>query len=209
MIDPDNLQAGQVQRKLQLKEFVLIKNEKNNYELWQHDISLIGQINTEGTEITLNGWAACNHRFTAYRTHSKATGQNRSHSFNTLENGSLLDLLQVAIEIGAKHGLMSVKGVFYEHKAIRQETITAICDLWSDGIIQRFYLDFTVFWSGDNYQLHHCSLCCKHFENESKAAINIWNEIEQIFQSFELLFGDTPIVTDQGANTQADPMKSW
>ena len=33
-----------------------------------------------------------------------------------------------------------------------------------------------------------------------KTAINIWNEIEQIFQSFGLSFGDTPIVTDRAAN---------
>lgn len=37
MINPDNLQAGQIQRKLQSKEFILIKNEKNNHELWNHD----------------------------------------------------------------------------------------------------------------------------------------------------------------------------
>ena len=48
MINSDHLQAGQIQRKLQSKQFILIKNEKNNHELWNHDISLICQINTEG-----------------------------------------------------------------------------------------------------------------------------------------------------------------
>jgi len=48
MINSDHLQAGQIQRKLQSKQFILIKNKKNNHELWNHDISLIGQINTEG-----------------------------------------------------------------------------------------------------------------------------------------------------------------
>ena len=46
-------------------------------------------------------------------------------------------------------------------------------------------------------------LRCKHFPNETKTAINIWNEIEQIFQSFGVSFGDTPIVNDQGANIVA------
>jgi hypothetical protein len=33
MIAPDNLQAGQIQRKLQSKQFILIKKEKANHEL--------------------------------------------------------------------------------------------------------------------------------------------------------------------------------
>ena len=41
MIDPDNVQAGQIQRKLQSKQFILIKKEKANHELWNNDISLI------------------------------------------------------------------------------------------------------------------------------------------------------------------------
>ena len=146
-----------------------------------------------------------------------------SHSFNSLENGSLLHLLQVRIEIGAKHGLVNIKDIFYGRKTIRQEAINkfelfvssvrslldepvkrhcvaAACDLSSDDIIKRSYLDFTVFWIDDNYQCHRYLLRYKHFRNEMKTAINIWNEIEQIFQSFGLSFGDTPIVTDQGAN---------
>ena len=242
MINPDNLQAIQIQRKLQLKEFVLIKNEKNNHGLWNQDISLVGRINTVGAQEIFDGWAACNHCFTAYRTHSKTTAeQNRknyglrlfhahlkecrakqnkvinniqssisiasssktitqpsisqftynknqlndnlavklndaefkfvtaaSHSFNSLENGSLFDLLQVGIEIGAKHGLVDIKGIFCNRKTVRQEAINkfelfvssvrslldeavkrhciaAACDLWSDDIIKRSYLDFTVF----------------------------------------------------------------
>ncbi|CAF4517092.1 unnamed protein product [Rotaria sp. Silwood1] len=300
MINPDNLQAGQIQRKLQSKDFILIQNGKNNHGLWNHDISLIGQINAEGAQEIFDGWAACNHCFTAYRTHSKTnTEQNRknyglrpfhahlkeckakqnkvvnniqssfstassskastqpsisqfaynknllnenlaaklkdaelkfvvtgSHSFNTLENGGLLDLLQVGIEIGAKNGLVNVRDIFYGRKTIRQEAINkfelfvssirclldepvkrhciaATCDLGSNDIVKRSYLDFTVFMSDDNYQLHHCLLRCKHFPNETKTAINIWNEIKQIFQSFGLSFGDTPIVTDQGANMVA------
>lgn len=300
MINPDNLQAGQIQRKLQLKEFILIDNEKANHELWNDDIFLVGRTNTEGAQEIFDGWAACKHCFTAYRTHSKTNAkQNRknyglrpfhahlkeckvkrnkvinniqssistasssttitqpsisqfaynknqlnenladklkdaelkfvtagSHSFNTLENGGLLDLLQVGIEIGAKQGMVNVKDIFYGRKTIRQEAfnkfelfvssirslldepvkrhcVAATCDLWSDDIVKRSYLDFTVFWTDDNYQLHHCLLRCKHFSNETKTAINIWNEIEQIFQSFGLSFGDTPIVTDQGANIVA------
>ena len=284
MINPENLQIGQIQQKLQSKEFVLIENEKNNHELRNQDISLVGRINTEGSQEIFDGWAACNHCFTVCRTHSKTTAdqhhknygfrpfhvhlkeckvkQNKvinniqssissasssktitqplisqftcnknqlndnlavklrdaelkfvtvgSHSFNSLENGDLLDPLQVGIEIGAKHELVNIKNIFDGCKTIRQEAINkfelfvssvrslsdepakrhcaaAICDLWSDDIIKRSYLDFTIFWPDDNYQLHHCLLLCKHFPNEMKTAINIWNEIEQIFQSLGLL----------------------
>ena len=82
MINPDNLQDGQIQRKLrQSKEFILIKNGKNNHELWNQDISLIGQINAEGTQQVFDGWAACNHCFNAYRTHSKTTNEENRKSY--------------------------------------------------------------------------------------------------------------------------------
>ena len=120
-----------------------------------------------------------------------------SHSFNSLENSSLLALLQVGIEIRAKNGLVNVSDIFfYVRKTIRQEAINkfelfvlsirslldelvkrhcvaATCDLWSNDIVKRSYLDFTVFWSDYNYQLYHCLLHCKYFPNEIKMAINI------------------------------------
>ena len=84
MINPDNLQAGQIQQKLQSKEFILIKNGKNNHELWNQDISLIGQMNVEGTQQVFDGWAACNHCFTAYRTHSKTNRPDFCRIFASL-----------------------------------------------------------------------------------------------------------------------------
>ena len=91
-----------------------------------------------------------------------------SHSFNSLENGGLLDLLQVGIEIRAEHGLVNIKHIFYGRKTILQEAINKFelfvssvcslldepvkrycvataCDLSSDDIIKRSYLDLTVF----------------------------------------------------------------
>ena len=44
---------------------------------------------------------------------------------------------------------------------------------------------------------------CKHFEEQSKTAINLWSEIESIFNEFDLIIGDTPITTDEGANIKA------
>ena len=149
-----------------------------------------------------------------------------AHSFNLLENGGIIDLVQTAIEIGSQIGNVDVSEVFYGRKTIRSEAfskfdafrtyvralldepikqhcVAATCDLWSDDLVKRSYLDFTVFWIDEKNQLQHCLLRCKHFEEESKTAMNIWTEIREIFESFHLSFGDTPVVTDQGANMVA------
>ncbi|CAM4779841.1 unnamed protein product [Rotaria magnacalcarata] len=149
-----------------------------------------------------------------------------SHSFNALENGGVLDLVQTAIDIGAQVGKLNVRDIFYGRKTIRGEAISkfnhfsttirqildepiknhcvaATCDMWTDDYMKRSYLDFTVFWTNDKYKLSHCLLRCKHFPEDSKTGINIWQEIKSIFESFNLSFGDTPIVTDQGSNMVA------
>ncbi|CAF1305811.1 unnamed protein product [Rotaria sordida] len=146
-----------------------------------------------------------------------------SHSFNALENDGVLELAQTAINIGATMGMVNIRDIFYGRKTIRNEAITkfnhfsntirqvldepiknhcvaATCDMWTDDYIKRCYIDFTVFWTHDNFKLSHCLLRCKHFSEDSKTGINIWQEIKSIFESFNLSFGDTPIVTDQGSN---------
>ncbi len=75
--------------------------------------------------------------------------------------------------------------------------------MWTDDYIKRSYLDFSVFWATDEYKISHCSLRCKHYSEDSKTGLNIWQEIKSIFESFNLSFGDTPIVTDQGSNMVA------
>ncbi len=42
-----------------------------------------------------------------------------SHSFNTLENGGLLDLFQLNIEIGAKNVLINIRDIFDGREIIR------------------------------------------------------------------------------------------
>ena len=86
---------------------------------------------------------------------------------------------------------------------IKNHCVAATCDLWSDDHIKRSYLDFTVFWSTDDHELHHGLLRCKYFPEDCKTGINIWLEIKSIFESFKLSFGDTPVVTDQGSNMVA------
>ena len=293
MLDPDNLTAGQVQRSLETKEFSLTKNTKANHEVWETDFSLIGVKGTDEGEVSkiLQGWAACNHCMTVYRTHSKkdrdgirknyglhslhvhrkeckkklvakkATGwvkkiqtkipafafnKNKlnerlagklkdaelkfvvagAHSFQSLENEGFVELFQTAIDIGSQVGKVSARDILYGRKSVRQEAmqkfhsfvqvvrlkldipikthcVAATCDMWADDFIKRSYLDFTVFWISNDFELNHSLLRCKYFSENNKTAVNIWREIEEIFASFDLSCDDTPIVTDQGANMVA------
>lgn len=82
---------------------------------------------------------------------------------------------------------------------IKQHCIAATTDLWTDDFLKRSYLDFTVFFVNDAYELKHSLSRCKHFD-VAKTGINIWHEIEQFFGSFNLSFGDTPVTTGQGSN---------
>ncbi|CAF3323163.1 unnamed protein product [Rotaria sp. Silwood2] len=145
-----------------------------------------------------------------------------SHSFKSLENDGTLKLVQTAIEIGADIGLVDVHDIFYGRQTIREETlskfhqytdqvcslleesikqhcVTATTDLRTDDLMKRTYLDFTIFFVNDIYELNHTLLRCKHFQEE-KSGINIWYQIEEIFKSFNLSFGDTLVTTDQAPN---------
>ena len=58
MIDPDNLKCSQIEAKLKLKQFTLIKNIKGNCEKWLNDISLVGRINENDAKEIFEGYAA-------------------------------------------------------------------------------------------------------------------------------------------------------
>ena len=149
-----------------------------------------------------------------------------SHSFNALENDGVLYLVQTAIDIGAQMGRVNVRDVFYGRKTIRIEAmakfknfsttirqvideptknhcVAATCDMWTDDNLKRCYLEFSVFWTNDKFKLSHRLLRYKHLPEASKKNMNIWQEVKSIFESFNLSFGDTPIVTDQGSNMVA------
>ncbi|CAF1449280.1 unnamed protein product [Adineta ricciae] len=148
------------------------------------------------------------------------------HSFKSVEHSGLQTLAQTCIDIGARCGKVDVRDIWYGRKSIRDEcdkkfnmyknqilkeiqkyaierTLSATTDLWRDDAVGRYYLDFTVFWIDDSWRQHHALLRCKHFEEQSKTAINLWAEIESIFNEFNLIVGDTPITTDEGANIKA------
>ncbi|CAF1507331.1 unnamed protein product, partial [Didymodactylos carnosus] len=128
-----------------------------------------------------------------------------SHSFNSLENDGILKLIYFSGRQSIQEEALS-KFDQYTHQirssleeSIQQHCVAATADIWTDDLMKRSYLDFTVFFVNDIYELKHTLLRCKHFEEE-KSGINIWYEIEKIFQSFNLSFRDTPVATDQGSN---------
>jgi hypothetical protein len=55
MIDPNNLKLGQIEAKLKLKQFVLIKNTKENCDKWSKDISLVERVDENGIEEIFKG----------------------------------------------------------------------------------------------------------------------------------------------------------
>ena len=57
---------------------------------------------------------------------------------------------------------------------IKNHCVAATCDTWTDDNLKRSYLDFSVFWTNDEFKLSHCLLRCKHLPEDSKTSMNIW-----------------------------------
>ncbi|CAF4006250.1 unnamed protein product [Rotaria sp. Silwood2] len=134
------------------------------------------------------------------------TWQNRikesecMNSFQSVENDGLLELAQTCIDVGATFGRVNAHDIWYGRRSIQNEcelkfhqhrediksiiqpyindrTASSTIDLWRDDIIQRYYLDFTIFYLNEHWHLKHSILRCKYFDEQSKTAINIWFSI--------------------------------
>ncbi|CAF2960859.1 unnamed protein product [Rotaria sp. Silwood2] len=84
----DDLTGQEIQYKLKSKAFELVKNEKGNNVIWKSDASLIEKTNEYDATHLLEGWAACNHCYMAYRTHSKknADGKRKNVGLNGIHD---------------------------------------------------------------------------------------------------------------------------
>ena len=101
-----------------------------------------------------------------------------SHSFRSLENGGILQLVQTGIDIGANIGLVDVHDIFYDRQTaceeiflkfnqytdqvrvileepVKEHCVAATTELWTDDIMKRTYLDFTIFFANDDYVFNH------------------------------------------------------
>ncbi|CAF3127235.1 unnamed protein product [Rotaria sp. Silwood2] len=82
------LRDNKIQYKLKSKVFELVKNEEDNNAKWKNDASLIGKKMKYDATHVLEGWAACNHCYMAYRTHSKkdADGKRKNFGLNGIHD---------------------------------------------------------------------------------------------------------------------------
>ena len=147
------------------------------------------------------------------------------HSFAAVEDRGLLSLAQTLISIGVNNGNVEVQDVWYGRKTIQEYTVMQLreywnkvrtliaepiqrghvactTDLWTDDMIKRTYLDFTVFWIDSTWELRHSMMRCKVFEEDRKTGENIKKELEECFEQFGLVTGDTAITTDAGKYTR-------
>ena len=67
-----------------------------------------------------------------------------------------------------------MKGIL--KKSIKNNEVSCTCDLWTDGVVHRHYLDLTAFWLSDEGVLQHTMLRCKVFPDERKMGKNIHRE---------------------------------
>ncbi|CAF4805071.1 unnamed protein product, partial [Rotaria sp. Silwood2] len=88
------LRDNKIQYKLKSKVFELVKNEEDNNAKWKNDASLIEKKMKYDATHVLEGWAACNHCYMAYRTHSKKDADVKNEEDNNAKwknGGSLIE----------------------------------------------------------------------------------------------------------------------
>ena len=151
---------------------------------------------------------------------------NGQHSFNCVENDGLLTLAQQCVSIGNAAGNIKINDCWFGRRTIREKALAEVnqlnerilhdiaiplqqscvactTDLWTDKYVKRSYLDFTLFWINETFQLKHTMARCKVFSHEKKTAENVRSELEGIMRELQLPLGDTPITTDAGSNIVA------
>ena len=92
-----------------------------------------------------------------------------NHSFNAVENDGLMDVGQTLINIGAAHGPVPIRDIWYGRRTVRNETlaqaqlvrrnlknalvepvqkneVACTADIWTDDYVKRSYMDMTVYW---------------------------------------------------------------
>ena len=72
-------------------------------------------------------------------------------------------------------------------------------DFTTDDVNKNSYMNFTVFWITEDYELCHAMYKCEYFE-QRHTGYNIKQAIESILSELNLNIYDTPCTTDKGAN---------
>ena len=149
------------------------------------------------------------------------------HSFRSVENVGLRNMLQTCVDFGAKYGKVDVKAFLSGRKAVSHEaeslalktknvlkndrlkhqiedsTVSLCIDLYTDDFRKKAYLDVHATWIDRDFIMEHAVLAVRHFGTEAHTGVNISSAVNAILREYNLSEDDTPVTTDHGSNIMA------
>ncbi|KAI6661971.1 Hobo element transposase HFL1 [Oopsacas minuta] len=143
-------------------------------------------------------------------------------SFHFVENVGLREFAQLMVQMGSKYGNIDVADLLYSRQTIQRSTflkmkecqelirckvaqygqqkcVSFTTDLTTDDVNKNSFMDFTVFWITEDYELCHAMYKCEYFE-QRHTGYNIKQAIDSILSELNLDIYDTPCTTDKGSN---------
>jgi hypothetical protein len=151
---------------------------------------------------------------------------NGFHSFRSVENPGLINLLQTCVDFGAKYGKIDIKRSLTKRNSVSRETsvmssqvkerlkdilqqpvidgtVSVSLDMYTDDYRKFAYLDVHSCWITQDFETRHALLAVRHFGTEAHTGSNIEKAVSQIMTEYGLKIEDTPATTDHGANVVA------
>lgn len=148
------------------------------------------------------------------------------HSFRSVENSGLINLMQNCVELGAKYGKFDVRDVAVGRRTVsRDVTATAasvvtklterlkepiadgsmsLCiDMYTDDFRKQAYLDVHCSWIDRDFTSHHAALAVRHFGTASHTAQHIYTAVSNILGEYGIPVDEVPFTTDHGSNVVA------
>lgn len=142
-------------------------------------------------------------------------------SFRQSENEGLLALLNKAVQLGAKYGKFDISKSLSNRKAVSDRTaslaakikcdyeddlkalkgksLCLVTDGWSDSVNKNCYVDYSVQYVNENFELKSIQIDMVHFP-EAKTSVNIRNYIYDKCDALNLDPFETSIITDSAPN---------
>jgi len=144
------------------------------------------------------------------------------HSFRSVENVCLRNMLQTCVDFGAKYGKVDVGEFLSGRKAVSRETenlalktknvirnerlkqqiedstVSLCIDLYTDNFRKKAYMDVHATWIDREFTMEHAVLAVRHFGTQAHTALNISSAVNAILSEYNLSEDDTPVTTDHG-----------
>ncbi|CAF0937106.1 unnamed protein product [Rotaria sordida] len=148
MIDPDNLKCSQIEVKLKLKQFILIKNITFENKLKDAELKFVvagshslNLLENNGILELLQVDIKIGSHYGMLDIHDIFYGRKTIREY-------LLTKFDAYLK--------TIRNILGE--PIKEHCLAATYDLWTDDFAKRTYLDFTVFWTTKEYELKHSLL---------------------------------------------------